>query len=102
MGKVGQPASTYDALQRTREHYGVKRLLLFGPRLQGAAGAQSGLDLVVEFLPGRTPGFDFLKLQDELSRPFGVPVDLHTPKSLSRHFRDEVLSRARVIYDAHR
>jgi len=41
-----------------------------------------------------------VRLADELSTLFGCPVDLHTARSLSRYFRDEVLAQARVLYEA--
>ena len=36
----------------------------------------------------------FFDLQDELSHLFRRSVDLHTPQSLSRYFRDRVLQTA--------
>ena len=39
-------------------------------------------------------------MQDQLSRMFGRVVDLHTPGSLSRYFRDEVLTEAQDQYVA--
>ena len=39
-------------------------------------------------------------MQEDLSRMFGRVVDLHTPASLSRYFRAEVLAEARDQYVA--
>ena len=39
-------------------------------------------------------------MQDELSRMFGRVVDLHTLRSLSRYFRDEVVAAAQDQYVA--
>jgi predicted nucleotidyltransferase len=39
-------------------------------------------------------------MQDELSAMLGRRVDLHTPGSLSKYFRDLVLAEAEVQYDA--
>jgi predicted nucleotidyltransferase len=39
-------------------------------------------------------------MQDELSRLFNRPVDLHTPASLSRYFRSQVLAEAEDQYVA--
>jgi hypothetical protein len=58
----------------------------------------SDVDVLVEFEPGKTPGLAFFGIQDELSRLIGRPVDLSTPRDLSRYFRDEVLSEAKVVY----
>lgn len=75
--------------------YYVARLAFFGSVLRDDFGPESDLDVLVEFLPGHTPGFAFFELQDQLSEMFGRPVDLHTPKFLSRYFRGRVLREAR-------
>jgi predicted nucleotidyltransferase len=39
-------------------------------------------------------------MQRELAELFGRQVDLTTPGSLSKYFRDDVLAAAKVLYDA--
>lgn len=82
--------------------HGVTRLSLFGSRTRGTETPVSDLDLLVEFEPGRTPGFFGLAgLAQTLSRVSGnLEVDLHTPRGLSRHFRAEVVESAEVLYAA--
>ena len=80
--------------------YGIRRLRVFGSRMGGSLRPDSDLDLIAEFYPGRTPGFAFARLAEQLSQLFGVRVDLHTPNSLSRYFRNEVLREAQEIYAA--
>ena len=82
-----------------RRHH-VRRLSLFGSVLREDFGPQSDVDVLVEFLPGHTPGLAFFRLQDELSELLGRGVDLHTPAFLSRYFRDRVMQEARVQYVA--
>ena len=96
----GLPLADRDRLAEVCRRYQVRRLMVFGSRLTGTAGEGSDLDLLVEFEPHATPGLGFMRLADELSRLFGHPVDLHTPSSLSRYFRDEVLAQAKVLYEA--
>jgi predicted nucleotidyltransferase len=43
--------------------------------------------------------FGIFDIQEELSAIVGKEVDLKTPNSLSRYFRDEVLSQAKVLYE---
>jgi len=57
------------------------------------------VDVLVEFLPNRIAGWEFFRWADELSLILGGKVDLHTPRSLSRYFRDEVLREAVTIYE---
>jgi hypothetical protein len=52
------------------------------------------------FESGHVPGFAFFELQEELGGMLGRTVDLHTPGSLSRYFRDEVLNEAQDQYVA--
>ena len=82
--------------------HGVARLAVFGSRARGEAGENSDLDLLVEFAPGKTPGFFGLAaLADSLSEALGgLRVDLRTPRDLSHLFRDEVIQSAVNLYAA--
>ena len=74
---------------------------VFGSALRGELQPDSDIDLLVEFEQGRTPGLLRLAgLELELEALLGRKVDLRTPSELSRHFRDDVLASARVLYDA--
>ncbi len=79
---------------------GVRRMMLFGSVLRADFRPESDIDVLVEFEPGRTPGFFALHdMQEALSGIFGRKVDLRTPQDLSRYFRERVLSEAEVIYE---
>lgn len=80
----------------------VRRLALFGSVLRDDFRPDSDVDVLVEFEPGHVPGLlRVAGMERELSEVFGGRrVDLRTPADLSRYFRDEVLSAARVQYDA--
>ncbi len=78
----------------------IRKLSLFGSVLRDDFRPQSDIDVLVEFKSGHTPGFNFFAIQSELSDIFGRKVDLHTPEFLSCYFRDQVLSTAKVQYDA--
>lgn len=77
----------------------IRRLALFGSMLRDDFGPMSDIDVVVEFEPGATPGFGFIDVQDELSKLLGRRADLHTPASLGKYFRDQVLREAETLYD---
>ncbi len=91
------PNAKIEALCR---EYQIHRLALFGSALRDDFTADSDVDVLVEFEPDARLGLAFFRLQDELSELFGQNVDLHTPQSLSKHFRDDVLSEAKDIYVA--
>jgi predicted nucleotidyltransferase len=88
------------AIREVCQRYHIRRLALFGSRLTSDFRADSDLDILVEFEPNKVPGFAFATLQRELSLLWGYPVDLHTAKSLSRYFRQDVEQQAHVLYEA--
>lgn len=78
----------------------IRKLALFGSVLREDFDAESDVDVLVEFEPGREPGLRFFGIQEELSRLIGRRVDLNTPGFLSPRFRDQVVREARVLYAA--
>jgi uncharacterized protein len=80
----------------------IRRLSLFGSAARGEAGADSDVDLLVEFDPGAEPGLlGLASLELEFSRLLaGRRVDLRTPADLSPLFRDDVLRNAVPQYAA--
>jgi predicted nucleotidyltransferase len=82
-----------------RRHH-IVRLAIFGSALRDDFRPDSDIDVLVDFEPGRVPGFFRLSdIQEELSELFaGREVDLRTPQDLSRYFRDEVVAQAEVQY----
>ncbi len=80
------------------QEYHILKLALFGSVLRDDFRPNSDVDVLVEFSPGHTPGFEFIDIQDRLSEIVGRRVDLNTPKCLSRYFRQQVISEASLIY----
>ncbi len=86
------------AIQDFCQRHHVQVLALFGSVLREDFRDDSDVDILVQFLPGKTPGFQIVTMQDELTQLFGKVVDLRTPAELSRYFRDRVLSEAYILY----
>jgi hypothetical protein len=82
-----------------RRHH-IRRLALFGSVLRDDFTPQSDVDVLVEFQPGKTPGFGIWDVEQELSAVIGRRVDLRTPQELSKYFREEVLAEAEELYVA--
>jgi predicted nucleotidyltransferase len=80
---------------------GIRRLALFGSVLTGRFSDTSDIDMLVEFRPQEHVGFFRLaEIEEKFSLLLGGrKVDLRTPLDLSRHFRDEAVRNALVIYD---
>ena len=90
-----------DALKYFAERYPIRRLAIFGSVLRDDFNAESDIDILVEFQPDAQIGFfKMYDLEQELTTLIGRRVDLRTPHELSRHFRDEVLREAVVIYES--
>jgi uncharacterized protein len=90
------------ALANLCRQNGVAKLSLFGSVLRDDFDPLlSDVDMLVEFAPGESQSlFKLLRLQNSLAELFGRQVDLTTPGSLSKYFRDDVLSSAMVLYVA--
>ncbi len=90
-----------DALRILSEHreelraLGVQRLSVFGSVARDEAADDSDVDILVEFDPGARIGmFEFLEIQEKLSRLLDNDVDLATPKSLHPKLREAILGEA--------
>ena len=82
------------------ERHHIACLALFGSVISDDFRPESDIDVLVEFRPGVRVGLAFIRMQDELSAVLGRTVDLHTPASLSKYFRDQVLREAEPLYVA--
>ena len=82
------------------QRYHIRTLALFGSVLRADFAPDSDVDVLVEFEPGRTPGyFTLARIARELSPLLGGrEVDIRTPNGLSPYFRDEVVTSAYPVY----
>ena len=79
---------------------GIRKLSLFGSVLRDDFDpVRSDVDVLVELLPDTRPGWEFFGWHEDLAPLIGRKVDLHTPNSLSKYFRDEVLREALAVYE---
>ena len=78
----------------------ITKLSLFGSSLRDDFGPNSDVDILVEFGPDAQIGLiGFAGLELELSEILGRKVDLNTPDSVSKYYREKVLAKAEVQYD---
>jgi predicted nucleotidyltransferase len=90
-----------DFLDEFVTRHGISRLALYGSALRDDFGPSSDVDILVEFLPGRTPGLLHLAhMELELESVIGRQVELRTYEDLSPYFRDQVVATARPLYAA--
>jgi hypothetical protein len=84
--------------QFCQKHH-IHKLAFFGSVVRNDFGPHSDIDVLVEFEPGWTPGFDFFLMEAELSSLLGRKVDLQTANFLSPEIRPSVMSEAVTVYE---
>ena len=91
-------------LQGHREHirnFGVRRLGLFGSFARQQQGAESDVDVLVEFEPGHKTFDAFMQLAFFLEELFERRVELVTPESLSPYIGPRILKEIEYVsFDA--
>lgn len=87
MQRANNKLSTEEMIDLLRQHlpylaaeFGVKRLGVFGSCARGEAGAESDVDIIVEF--ERPIGLKFIELAEYLEHLLGRKVDLLTTAGL--------------------
>jgi len=94
-----------EELQAFCQRHRICRLALFGSVLREDFRSDSDIDVLVDFEEGAEPGlFEFVGMQDELSRVLGRQVDLVERKAAehSENYirRRHILSTAETVYVA--
>lgn len=89
-----------EAIKKDPHNKDIKKVSLFGSYAYGVPRDDSDVDLLVEFVPDAPIGlFEFVRIKRRLSKHSKKKIDLLTPSALSKYFRDEVLAKARTIYE---
>ncbi len=83
-------------IKRIVQRHHARNARIFGSVLHGSDTNDSDLDLLID-PTHKTTLMDIGAIRCELHDLLGVRVDVLTPNSLPRSFRDEVLSEARPI-----
>ena len=88
-------------IAKTCRKYHIRRLRLFGSVLRDDFCETSDIDVLAEFEPDYSPGWEIVDVAAELGRHFGNrKVDLVNPKYLNGLLHDEILKTAKVVYEA--
>ena len=78
------------------KNYNVKRIGIFGSVVRGEQNKKSDVDMLVDFK--KPIGlFDFIDLEDYLSKKIGAKVDLVSRKALKKHIGEQILSEVSYL-----
>ena len=87
-----------ETLKQFCETHGAKRLAFFGSIITDQFHAESDVDVLLEFLPGRVPGFAFFSLREELEAILGRRLDVTTLGGLHPLIQGEVMRNAQTYW----
>lgn len=76
-----------------KERFKVKSIEIFGSYLRGEQGKESDIDLLVEFYE-TIDLFDYVDLEDFLSKILDIKVDLVMKDALKPRIKDSILREA--------
>lgn len=89
-----------EAIENESIRDNIKKASLFGSFLRGEQTQDSDVDILIEFKPEAKIGFfEFVRLQRRLGEFVGRKIDLLTPASLSKFFKDQIINEAEIIYE---
>ena len=78
----------------------MRRVAVFGSCIREEMSPDSDVDVLIEFVPRAGIGyFELFDIQKHFESFVGRRVDLLTPRSLSKYFRDDVLAEAEYVYE---
>lgn len=89
-----------EAIKNSKLKDSVEKASLFGSYSRGEENGKSDIDILIEFKPDAKIGlFEFVRFQRFLGESTGRKVDLLTPESVSKFFREKILNEAEIIYE---
>lgn len=95
MGKKEIKEKVKEAIEKSSFKKDIQKVSLFGSYLHGDAKETSDVDVLVEFThDAHISLFDLVEIQCTMEDHIQKRVDLLTPDSLGKFFRDEVINEA--------
>lgn len=89
-------AGKREEVLRLAERHGGRNVRVFGSVARGEADAESDIDFLVDWEPGRSL-LDQVALVQDLQEALGVQVHIGTERSLHWYVRDRILREATAL-----
>ena len=89
-----------EAIKNSPHFEAIKSVAIFGSYVNGIPNTDSDLDVLIDFEPSAVIGYFALSdIKNNFESFLKKSVDLLTPAAISKHFRDEVLNQAEIVYE---
>jgi predicted nucleotidyltransferase len=101
--RVGQIEVALEKVQDFCQKWGLRELSIFGSALREDFRADSDVDVLISFLPGKGMTLEgYMEMQDELSAIFnGRRIDLVEKRLVRNPFRrHHILTNRKIVYAA--
>ena len=85
--------SQLEAIVRIAQKYGVRNIRIFGSVARGEAGADSDVDVLVDFEPRRSL-LDLVGFEQDLAEFLGCRVDVVSERGISPYLEARILQEA--------
>ncbi|MFH1326353.1 MAG: nucleotidyltransferase domain-containing protein [Candidatus Falkowbacteria bacterium] len=100
MNKTEIKKKIKQAIEKSPHKKDIKRVSIFGSYAYGKPHPKSDVDILIEFKKNASIGyFELSHIQRNFSKSIDKPVDLLTPRAISRFFRSSVIKKAQKIYE---
>ena len=81
----------------------LRGLYLYGSQVKGGAHKDSDIDVMVQFFPDHSWGWEIVRMDEELAEIFGRKVDVAHKNAIEKDQnwirRKNILSSAKLIYE---
>ena len=87
-----------DKLAQFCRRHRIRRLWVFGSVLRDDFSEDSDMDILYEFEPDNTIGWDIIDIEEELAELIGRKIDFISEKYLNQHIKNHPVFHKEILY----